>query len=357
MYSRIYTTQTPPNSYTHVQKCRHTKTPMDTLTRTKTTLRCLARVRTRPGAPAWYFSRSQSPPLRSSAPAGRRPGSLHLFTLRAVPTQEWGRRERWPPESRGRGVRRLNRGNEGGWSWMPKGTCEKSKNLESSGPPGPGENEAPGYSRSRAAARLCSERALLSAAGLGWGWGRATASSPPQLPSRKSLAPLPRGLEILSNTGCRGSGEDNASHPSPPRTETDTDGGLRARFIAARRWLKTGRRAAWPGAGGSQARQGSRAGNGESGGAAAVPFVHLLAPSSARVFDSIPSEPCAHCHRTPVTYPLSSKKSLLPLSHTVRFRGRLWAPDTWVLVPAGLPVTASNLEVTWVFLSLGVLPL
>ena len=220
---------------------------------------------------------------------------------------------------------------------MPKGTGEKSKNLESSGPPGPGENEAPGYSRSRAAARLCSERALLSAAGLGWGWGRATASSPPQLPSRKSLAPLPRGLEILSNTGCRGSGEDNASHPSPPRTETDTDGGLRARFIAA-----------WPGAGGSQARQGSRAGTGESGGAAAVPFVHLLAPSSARVFDSIPSEPCAHCHRTPVTYPLSSKKSLLPLSHTVRFRGRLWAPDTWVLVPpAASPKGRKCVKTAW----------
>lgn len=46
-----------------------------------------------------YFSGSQSPPLRSSAPAGRRPGSLHLFPLRAVPTQEWG-------ESKGAGRER-----------------------------------------------------------------------------------------------------------------------------------------------------------------------------------------------------------------------------------------------------------
>lgn len=61
--SRTHFTQTPSYSYTHVQKRRHTKTPMDTLTRTKTTLRCLARVHTRPGAPACYFSGSQPSPL------------------------------------------------------------------------------------------------------------------------------------------------------------------------------------------------------------------------------------------------------------------------------------------------------
>lgn len=89
-----------PDSYTHVRKRRHTKTPRDTLTRTETTLRCLARVRARPGAPACYFSASQSPRLRSSAPGGRRPGYLHSSPFCSLPTKEWGNRERWPRESR-----------------------------------------------------------------------------------------------------------------------------------------------------------------------------------------------------------------------------------------------------------------
>lgn len=55
----------PPDSCTHVQKRRHTKTPTNTLTRTKTTLCCLARVRARPGAPACYFGGSQSPQIQS----------------------------------------------------------------------------------------------------------------------------------------------------------------------------------------------------------------------------------------------------------------------------------------------------
>lgn len=76
--SRTHLTQTPSYSYTHVQKRRHTKTPMDTLTRTETTLRCLARVRTRPGAPACYFLG-----LQSSPPRGRLPGEA------AAPPSAW----------------------------------------------------------------------------------------------------------------------------------------------------------------------------------------------------------------------------------------------------------------------------
>lgn len=194
---------------------------MDTLTWTETTLLCLARVRAGPGAPAWYFSGSQSPPLRSSAPAGRRPGSLHLLPLRCGAHPGTGRRgARWPRERRQLRVRPLSRGDEARWFRMPRGTCLEEQEFEtavdhpSTAPypnthtpvPGPGESEARGRFRRRAAARLGSEQSLLSAACLGWGWGRATASSPPQLPSRKSLAPLPQGLEILSNTGCWGSG-------------------------------------------------------------------------------------------------------------------------------------------------------
>lgn len=82
LLSYTHPTQTPPDSYTHMQKRRNTKMPMDTLTRTETTLRCLARVRTRPGAPVCYFLGSQS---ASAAPElgswGRRPGYLHLLSL------------------------------------------------------------------------------------------------------------------------------------------------------------------------------------------------------------------------------------------------------------------------------------
>lgn len=99
--------------------------------RAATALRCLARVRAGPGAPAWYFSGSQSPPLRSSAPAGRRPGSLHLLPLRCGAHPGTGRRgAHWPRESRQLGVRPLSRGDEAGWFRMPRGTCEKSKNLK-----------------------------------------------------------------------------------------------------------------------------------------------------------------------------------------------------------------------------------
>lgn len=115
-----------PDSYTHVQKRRHTKTPRDTLTRTETTLRCLARVRARPGAPACYFSASQPPRLRSSAPGGRRPGLPPPPPPSARCPPKNGEIESAGRESRELEVRRLDRRVEGGCSWMPRGTWGKS---------------------------------------------------------------------------------------------------------------------------------------------------------------------------------------------------------------------------------------
>lgn len=112
------------HSYTHVQKRRHTKTPVDTLIRTETTLHCLALVRARPGAPACYFWGSQSSLLSSSVPRGR--ASQATSTFCAVPIQEWRKPACWPRESRELGVRRPHRRAEGGWSWMPRGTWRKS---------------------------------------------------------------------------------------------------------------------------------------------------------------------------------------------------------------------------------------
>ncbi|ELK06905.1 hypothetical protein PAL_GLEAN10012059 [Pteropus alecto] len=50
-----------------------------------------------------------------------------------------------------------------------------------------------------------------------------------------------------------------------------------------------------------------------------LPVFHLLAPSSARILDSIPREPCACCQRILSNCPLSNKKFKLQLSHYVRF--------------------------------------
>lgn len=105
-----------PLTRTHMYERRHTKTPMGTLTRTETTLRCLARVRTRPGAPACYFSGSQSSTLQSSAPGGGAQTPSTSSPLRGAPTLEWEKRARCPRERRKLGVRRLDRRAEGDWS-------------------------------------------------------------------------------------------------------------------------------------------------------------------------------------------------------------------------------------------------
>lgn len=79
-----------------------------------------------PGAPACYFSESQTPVLWSSAPgagggggAGNDQAPSTSSHFRALPTQVSGKPARWPKEL---GVRRLDCGAEGGRSWMPRGT-------------------------------------------------------------------------------------------------------------------------------------------------------------------------------------------------------------------------------------------
>ena len=75
-----YTRHVVPNiSYPDIPLLVHTYTETQTHkdahghTRTETTLRCLARIRTRPSAPACYFSGSQSSPLRSLVPGQAAP--------------------------------------------------------------------------------------------------------------------------------------------------------------------------------------------------------------------------------------------------------------------------------------------
>lgn len=209
--SRIHPTRTPSDLYTHVQKRRHTKTPMDTLTRTETTLRCLACVHTswRPLALLFGVAVSGALELGSRGGGAQAPSTSSPF--RALPTQESGKPARWPREL---GVRRLDGGAEGGRSWMPRGTWEKSpQNLDSSGLPGPGESETQAcQGAAQLPASLLSNCFFLP---LGWGGGGGAQRPAALSSSRKSLAPLPQGLEILSNTGCWGRGKDNAPHPFP----------------------------------------------------------------------------------------------------------------------------------------------
>lgn len=139
----------------------------------------------RPGAPACYFSESQSPALGSSAPGGRCPSSQPPPPPSARCPPRNPESERSGQKSRERGVRRLDCGAEGGRSWMPRGTWERSpQDLDSSGLPGPGERETRAcQGAAQLPSSLLSNRFFLP---LSWGGGGGAQRPAALSSSRKS---------------------------------------------------------------------------------------------------------------------------------------------------------------------------